>query len=292
MRVQIRHFVQGHAHVGRLRTRRRRLAPVRPSRANELWYKAALLGLVKHVRGLVTAHVVPAIHAAMPTTTGDRMAVGDALSPHAVDTVLHRIAQQMGGLKPYAEKLAAQAVQKNLHAVDTRLIGAIQTSVGVNLTGALTRDFAIQSAMQRAVLANVDLITSIPQQYLDQVRGVILDGFTSGTRWEDLADAIEQRGDVTESRAKLIARDQTSKMNSAFNEIRQTSLGIDSYTWQTSGDERVREEHAANDGKTFQWDDPPETGHPGEDINCRCAAVPNFDLDALEKEQKEQESVA
>lgn len=85
------------------------------------------------------------------------------------------------------------------------------------------------------------------------------------------------------SRAKLIARDQTSKMNGAFNQARQTSLGIDRYVWQTSGDERVREEHQANDGQVFSWNDPPATGHPGEDINCRCVAVPYFDLDSEEE---------
>jgi hypothetical protein len=50
------------------------------------------------------------------------------------------------------------------------------------------------------------------------------------------------------------------------------------YVWLTSGDEKVRPSHAANDGKIFYWSDPPSTGHPGEDINCRCVAVPYADL--------------
>lgn len=29
----------------------------------------------------------------------------------------------------------------------------------------------------------------------------------------------------------------------------------------------------ANDGHLFSWDDPPETGHPGADYNCRCQAL-------------------
>lgn len=49
-------------------------------------------------------------------------------------------------------------------------------------------------------------------------------------------------------------------MNAAFNEIRQVGLGIESYTWQTSGDERVREDHAAHDGTVFRWSDPPRRG--------------------------------
>ena len=46
------------------------------------------------------------------------------------------------------------------------------------------------------------------------------------------------------------------------------------YIWRTSGDNKVRASHAANNGKIFAWDNPPETGHPGEDYNCRCTAEP------------------
>lgn len=44
------------------------------------------------------------------------------------------------------------------------------------------------------------------------------------------------------------------------------------YIWRTQGDGKVRTSHAANEGKIFAWDNPPETGHPGEDYNCRCTA--------------------
>jgi hypothetical protein len=44
------------------------------------------------------------------------------------------------------------------------------------------------------------------------------------------------------------------------------------YIWRTAGDDKVRPSHAANEGRVFAWNDPPETGHPGEDFNCRCTA--------------------
>lgn len=47
------------------------------------------------------------------------------------------------------------------------------------------------------------------------------------------------------------------------------------YVWRTSGDNKVRSSHAANNGKIFAWDNPPETGHPGEDYGCRCTAEPH-----------------
>ncbi len=46
------------------------------------------------------------------------------------------------------------------------------------------------------------------------------------------------------------------------------------YVWRTRHDPKVRSTHRENDGRIFSWDDPPETGHPGADHNCRCEAIP------------------
>lgn len=45
------------------------------------------------------------------------------------------------------------------------------------------------------------------------------------------------------------------------------------YIWRTRKDGKVRSSHAANDGKIFAWNNPPATGHPGEEYGCRCHAV-------------------
>lgn len=46
------------------------------------------------------------------------------------------------------------------------------------------------------------------------------------------------------------------------------------YMWLSMDDDRVRSSHSANDGQIFSFDNPPPTGHPGEDYNCRCQAAP------------------
>lgn len=51
----------------------------------------------------------------------------------------------------------------------------------------------------------------------------------------------------------------------------------DRYVWRTQRDERVRPSHRMNDGRIFSWSVPPDTGHPGEDYNWRCEAVPYVD---------------
>jgi hypothetical protein len=46
------------------------------------------------------------------------------------------------------------------------------------------------------------------------------------------------------------------------------------YIWRTRSDDKVRSSHAANNGKIFAWDNPPPTGHPGDDFGCKCVAEP------------------
>lgn len=124
---------------------------------------------------------------------------------------------------------------------------------------------------------NVDLITSISTDHFDQIEDIVREGFAKGTQTRTLRKMIEERFNVSRSRAALIARDQVSKLNGQITMDRQQKLGISKYVWSTSGDERVRDTHRANDGKVFAWNDPPATGHPGQDYQCRCVAEPIFD---------------
>lgn len=149
----------------------------------------------------------------------------------------------------------------------------------------------IEAAFTAAVDTNVGLITSIAPQYYDRLKQILLDHIETAQRWETLADklreGIAQVNNLVDYRVNLIARDQTAKMAASFNEARSASVGITQYTWQTAGDERVRESHAANDGQLFSFGEPPEeTGNPGDDVNCRCVAIPYVE------EAEEQEEAA
>jgi len=152
---------------------------------------------------------------------------------------------------------------------------------------------AIQQAFDDAVDTNIGLITSIPEQYFDRVQEVLFDHVATAERWESLSDklreGVSQVNDLADYRVDLIARDQSSKIAAAMNEARSASVGISQYTWQTAGDERVRESHAENDGQVFSFDqgaplDDGSLGNPGDDINCRCAALP------LVEEAEEEEA--
>jgi SPP1 gp7 family putative phage head morphogenesis protein len=135
-----------------------------------------------------------------------------------------------------------------------------------------------------AILANWSrnnslLIKDIPHKTSLQIAEQTTQALITGTNLADTQKAIfnimSERTDVSDSRAKLIARDQVAKLNGQLTMERQIDMGVDSYIWRTVGDERVRETHADNEDQTFAWDNPPvETGHPGEDYQCRCWAEP------------------
>lgn len=135
---------------------------------------------------------------------------------------------------------------------------------------------------------NAALISSLEDDAVNQVQIWTQRGIREGWRYEDIAKNIEDRFDVSRSRARLIARDQTAKLNGQISERRQQQVGVKQYRWRTSMDERVRgnpdgkypnsrPSHWAREGKVFNWSDPPEDGHPGQPINCRCTPEPILD---------------
>ncbi len=135
---------------------------------------------------------------------------------------------------------------------------------------------------------NIALIKSLGADQIQDLRDTLSSAELGSMRVEDLRALIEERFDVSQSRADLIARDQTLKLNGQVTMARQTGAGIESYVWTTAGDDRVRDEHDAQDGETFSWDDPPPTGHPGDDFQCRCTAFPvitAFDASGAETEE-------
>ena len=76
------------------------------------------------------------------------------------------------------------------------------------------------------------------------------------TRVEEVAKSIRDMGDVTRSRAELIARDQVLKLNAEVTQRRHEAAGITEFVWSTSRDERVRPDHKALEGKRYRYDDP------------------------------------
>ena len=188
-----------------------------------------------------------------------------------IKALTHTIEKQTTAFKPEAKTLSIwNAVNKHNKREWLRVSKAV---LGVDI---FTEEPWLAKAAETFIGDNVDLITSLGEQSTGQIEDLIYEGMRKGQRHEVLMKQVAERYDVSASRARLIARDQVNKLNGNLAKKRQEDTGIKHYIWRTSQDERVRPSHQELEGERFAWDKPPSEGHPGEPIQCRCTAEPDF----------------
>lgn len=172
----------------------------------------------------------------------------------------------------FSKNAATSFVGLSNQANKRKFYKSLERSVGIDLERVIQNE-NIEDELLRATRSNVSLIKSLPSEYFNKLETMVYEGITQGNSAKSLVDQIKDLGGTTDSRAKLIARDQGNKLNGSLNKARQENLGVEEYIWRTSDDERVRDSHSSKNGKIFKWANPPsDTGHPGHDINCRCTA--------------------
>ena len=136
----------------------------------------------------------------------------------------------------------------------------------------------LNTVLEGAVRQNVELIKTLSKDYFSELRTLVHQNTIGGrTSAVAIQKKILAMGAKSMAHAKFIARDQTAKLNSAINTERNLSLGIEEYEWRAtggkSGDGRTRPNHRSKHGNIYRFDSPPaDTGHPGEDFQCRCTA--------------------
>lgn len=135
------------------------------------------------------------------------------------------------------------------------------------------------------VSQNLELIESIDRRTMEQIHYALARNVIRTVDKEmltkELTQSIMQMGKVNEKRAALIACDQVGKLNSQLAQYEQFNQGVTSYIWSTRRDSRVRQKHREREGKVFRWDNPPDDGHPGWPVRCRCTSVPLYDTDKV-----------
>lgn len=251
------------------------MRPQAQPNAIRLAYFAALRGVLRTARELVQERLVPMLPHLVEAAGTVHDAVGPLSYPAAVDELLDQVAETFFDEWPN-EKLRALALTMAKRTGDfqrEQLRKQMQESIGIDV---FTLEPAMKDRLEAFADGNVALIKSVPDRYFGELKTQVVTGLRQGQRAEDLAKTIADRYGVAESRAQLIARDQIGKLNGELNQARQQALGIEGYVWRTAEDERVRPEHEDRDGEQFDWTDPPEDGHPGFPINCRCIAEPNL----------------
>ena len=113
-----------------------------------------------------------------------------------------------------------------------------------------------KDAVQASIAENVSLIKSIPQQYLERVRGAVNRAVASGMDRGGLARELSEGYGVTERRAAFISRDQTNKATAALAASTDADLGVTEGIWvHVPGRKTSRPSHVRMNGQKFRLDE-------------------------------------
>ncbi|CAG9411339.1 hypothetical protein NVI2019_PEGOAJLN_00707 [Providencia alcalifaciens] len=272
---------------GRLKSRNRRIRPIKQSKRTEVWYRERLNSVIDEMSQVIIAEL-------------ENPTLNDATStpPLSITAKLSRAIQKVASMSiaELATRLSLGLVNRANQQNKDRLLKTYKNAFDIDLSGLLS-DEAIRDDMARAVKENVDLIKSIQTDFINDIGEKVFSNLAGGGRHENLVSLIKERGNISKSRAKFIARDQTAKLNAALNESRHRSLGLDLYEWGGAGDERERESHLKLNGKLCKYSDPTVysddggktwkkrksigayEGAPGTDFQCRCVSLPYISWD-------------
>lgn len=197
--------------------------------------------------------------------------IGDPTVLSAMQTALNKYADL---IEPWARAVSASMLA-DVSRRDEKIWGELAKGMGRALRQEILT--APTGAALRALLdEQVKLITSLPRDAGLRVHKLTIEARIDSGRAAAIAKEIQRSGQVTASRATLIARTEVARTASGLTMARATHVGSEGYVWRTALDGRVRKLHKKHEGKYFRWDSPPiagsngERAHAGMIYNCRC----------------------
>lgn len=187
-----------------------------------------------------------------------------------------------------AARVSMRTARKSVEAAGVPR-AEVALRLGVEVPLVLGVDIAPTLAEQAALTTwsrdGTGLIKTVGQDLVAGLDAEIAEAARKGTLTRDLKRIVDDRLGVGDRHAQFIARDQIAKLNGKITEATHKAAGITSYKWRASRDQRTRPDHRALDGTIQRWDTPPvvdqrtgRLGHPGDDFQCRCVAIPVVDL--------------
>lgn len=238
---------------------------------------AQLRKMIRLIRKDINDVIVPAIRATQAEYTADSW-VQTIVA--ALDLVIAKWSS------PQFNIAANQLAQSFVQSTNTRNRESFNSDmkrIGLDVFGDSPE---LQSYIDASVYDNSQLIKSISSQYLERVQTIVTTNTRAGVRPSAIESLLRDQFGVTDRRAKMIARDQTAKLNGQLAERRQKNTGFEYFGWEDSDDSRVRHRHDEIANKVtaygvgiYRWDNLPLSSEgtpisPGSDYQCRCYARP------------------
>lgn len=256
----------------RQRTRRTSLKierAIEPSAAIVLDFLTASNRVVRVGYAFARSNILPVVSEERRAYHGDE--AGDNLRAYILQ-LRGMLNEQVAN----AERAIGTASVAEASRFDRKFTAAIGAAANIDIT-ALIRDDDLVDLLALRTSEHVSLVRSISEDVFSHIERTSLGSILEGRGNRETEKLLAGLEGIDRRRARLIARDQASKLNGAMNQFRQEQAGVTHYEWSTTLDGRERPTHHRNHGKTFPWAKAPSTGHPGHEINCFVGST-NVDL--------------
>jgi SPP1 gp7 family putative phage head morphogenesis protein len=196
----------------------------------------------------------------------------DPLTAEGQTAIQAALGRYSHAIRPWAE-VEAERIVTEVAQADEQSWRRMSAEIGRDLRREI-ETAPTGTAMRRLMAAQVGLITSLPEEAAQRVHRLATEGLSKGMRAPELAAEILKTGEVTRSRAELIARTEVGRAATTLTQARAEHVGSVGYIWRTAKDGTVRPSHKAMEGRFVEWSNPPTldgmTGHSGALPNCRC----------------------
>lgn len=229
--------------------------------------------LISRLNDIVLQYKVEARADSWADTLDAIMAELTRISATTVATVVNKLPNLFSAVSRFNEGQFKLVVKANTGLkVPSVMPGAPSSSLlGLNV---FRSEPFLKPLAEGWIKENTSLIQSLPTRLYPELEGIIRRGVMNGQSVKEIKEKLKSRYGVTDYRARVIAQDQTLKLNADLTRYRLQSVGVKKYIWRSVQDNRVRAEHAEHNGKTYTWETGANGKHPGQDVLCRCRAEP------------------
>jgi SPP1 gp7 family putative phage head morphogenesis protein len=177
-------------------------------------------------------------------------------------------------------------IAEMMRKVDNDLTSTVRTmSTMPDLNYDALRQNIDYADVEKNIKRNIKLtVHEWEDEQTQRLRDIVHRSIHNGYNRRDMERTIRDEFNVSASKAKFWARQETSLFFSEERAQRFQEVGYDWYGWRTAGDNRVRDRHreisTKVSGRIYRFGNPPITAphgkrnEPGQDYNCRCIAWP------------------
>lgn len=175
----------------------------------------------------------------------------------------------------------ASTFDKVVDNIDKGFTQTVTKAIGIKVDITESQRLAISEGFSN----NLKLfIKDFADEQIPILRQEVEKAVFAGIRAESLQKVIRDRFEVSQSKAKFLAKQEISLLTSKYKQAKYEDVGIKKYKWSISN-VRTRPDHRALNGKIFSFNDPPITNqdtsarnNPGEDFGCNCVAIPIIEV--------------